>query len=272
MAPDRLPRMAPLWWTLAGLLLAMLALPWMQHDLARLWPESGPFLRRYLAAAVIGGLVGGAELVARYRDEPWQVIGSPPGLAFIALNAGAAFFALFLLEHFRHTLAAPNDGFARVMIAGFGAMVVLRSKLLTLRQPGGTDVEVGPAFVVESLLSAVNRDVDRRRAGERIDLVTAMADAFKDHDFDAVAQHLVAALLAFQGLDPEERKMLNDRVRDLVEGTGRGLPDRVRFTMVGYDYLTAFGEEAFVTAFDALNKALAAKAGPTATASPPAFG
>ena len=237
-------------------MLGMLALPWMQADLSRTWPDANPFLRRYLAVAVIGALVGAVELIARYRDEPWQVATSPPGIAFIALNAAAAFVALFLLEHFRTTLAAPTDGFVRVLIAGFGAMLILRSKLLTLKQPGGTDVEVGPAFVVDSLLSAVNRDVDRRRAGRRIDLVAAMTERFSEHQFNDVAPHLAAAVLAFQNMDAEDRKALADRVNNLTSGTERELHDRVRFTMVGYDYLTAFGEAAFATAFDALYRAV----------------
>ncbi len=52
----------------------LLPLPWPPHSLKL----------RCIAAASIGAVVGFAELVSRYRDEPWQAAGSPPGIAYIS--------------------------------------------------------------------------------------------------------------------------------------------------------------------------------------------
>lgn len=44
--------------------------------------------------AAIGGLVGFAELVSRYRDAPWRAALMPPGIMFVGVNALAALLAL----------------------------------------------------------------------------------------------------------------------------------------------------------------------------------
>jgi len=241
------------------LLAVLLALPWGQARLAeRGWPPE-TFLLRYLAVAAIGAVVGFAELLSRYRDEPWLVASSPPGRTFIAANAAAAMAALGVLEYYPEVFSPPADGLTRTLLAGFGAMLVLRSKLLTLRQPGGTDVEVGPAFVVDSLLTAVNRDVDRRRAEGRIALVTRMARRFAAHPFEHSAPHLRGALLAFQTMDAEERTRLSNTIRTMLSDPELiKLSDEVKYAMIGYDYLTAFGEQTFICAFDELERSMLA--------------
>ncbi len=256
---------APVWWSIVALLTLVLALPWSQDRLAeRGWPPE-TFLWRYLCVAAIGGVVGFAELVSRYRDEPWIVAGSPPGLTFIGANAAAALAALGLLEYYPAVFSPPADGLSRTLLAGFGAMLVLRSKLLTLRQPGGTDVEVGPAFVVDSLLTAVNRDVDRRRAERRIGLVTRMARTFSAHPFEKSAPHLKGALLAFQTMDAEERTRLSNTIRTmLTDPEVMALSNEVKYAMIGYDFLTAFGEQTFACAFEELERSILAAPVPPA--------
>lgn len=104
------------------------------------WPPASLKLR-CLTAGSIGAIVGFAELVSRYRDEPWRAAATGAGLVYIALNGAASMLALLLMEHFRKETGAPDDGVARAMLAGFGAMVVLRTKLFTVRQADGTDVD-----------------------------------------------------------------------------------------------------------------------------------
>ena len=96
-------------------------------------------------------------------------------------------------------------------------MVLLRTKLLTLRQPGGGEVEVGPAHVLDSMLNAINRDVDRRRAQSLVEKVSAQARALANHDFGAVAPHLRASLLAFQNMSADEITFLNEQIRAILE-------------------------------------------------------
>jgi hypothetical protein len=161
---------------------------------------------QYFWTAVLGLMVGFAELVSRYRDEPWRVAILPPGLVVTGLNGLARCFALFLLQTFPTELHAPSTPVPLVMLAGFGAMVVIRTKLLTVHQPGGTDVAVGPAFILDTMLSAINRDVDRRRALQRTARVAASGLISPKHPASSVAAFLIRCRRRVQQnipLDPD---------------------------------------------------------------------
>jgi hypothetical protein len=221
------------------------------------WPPHSLKLR-CLAAAGIGGAVGFAELVSRYRDEPWRSAATWPGVFFIGLNAVAALLALLLMEHFRAELNAPADGVARVLIAGFGAMVILRSKLLTVRQADGTDIAVGPALALDSLLAAVNRDIDRGRAARRHRLVTGCAEEIARYDFDTAVNFLRPSILAFQSLDPAERSALNESLTVLRNDQEiRAQPVATRYKYFFFDLLTTCGERTFLSIYDDLKRHLA---------------
>lgn len=211
-------------------------LPWPPHSLKL----------RCLAAVAIGALVGFAELISRYRDEPWQAAGSPPGLAYIALNAVGSLLGLLLMEHFPTQTAAPADGVARVILAGTGAMVVLRAKLFTVRQTDGGEIAVGPALALDQVLNAVNRDIDRRRAAHRHRLITAAAEALAPYDFIESVRFLRPALLAFQALDQNERTALNASLAELQKDPDiAAQPSTIKYKYFFFDLLTTCGERTF---------------------------
>jgi hypothetical protein len=212
-----------------------------------------PPRRDYVWTAPIGLAVGFAELVSRYRDEPWRVAWLWPGKIFILLNGLAACLALFILQHFASELHAPTDPVLRVALAGTGAMVVIRSKIFTVHQPGGTDVAVGPAFVLDSLLAAINRDVDRQRAMQRVALVATWAAKLAPHDYNTAHDFLLASLAAFQNMDVDVAKSLRAQLQQLVsDDTLKQQPNQVKYVIAGYSILTEFGDRTFTGVFTAL--------------------
>jgi len=58
-----------------------------------------PFLA-YVIVFLFGALVGIAELVSRYRDEPSKAILSIPGFLYIFVNVCAACLALYMIDIF----------------------------------------------------------------------------------------------------------------------------------------------------------------------------
>ncbi len=206
-----------------------------------------------LATLAIGAAVGFAELVSRYRDAPWQVAAMLPGRIFIAINAAVAGLALFLLTIFAEELHAPKSPVMRDIIAGTGAMVLVRSKLFTLRQPGGGDIAVGPAIMLDALLSAVNREADRRRAERRVARVAARARAFAHKPYHLALGYLTASLGAFQNLDAEVTQKLGDDLNRLDDDKVLGkLEDEVKYLIAGYAILTEIGDTAFEAIFTRL--------------------
>lgn len=123
----------------------------------------------WLAAIGLGGGVGLAELVTRYRDQPSALPRSVSFWFYILLNAGASALAFALIRVFGWTFGqtlGPARTVTQVLVAGLGAMTLFRSSLFNLKV-GDEDVGIGPSALLTSLLSVVDRSVDRRRATDR---------------------------------------------------------------------------------------------------------
>ena len=54
----------------------------------------------YVVVLVFGVGIGTAELVARYRDDPWDALGSGAARLYVALNGAAALLAYVLIVSF----------------------------------------------------------------------------------------------------------------------------------------------------------------------------
>src|ERR1051326_6179705 len=52
----------------------------------------------YVAVALLGALVGGAELVSRYRDAPARALYNVPAAVYIFLNVAASGIALAIIH------------------------------------------------------------------------------------------------------------------------------------------------------------------------------
>ena len=148
---------------------------------------------------------------------------------------------------------ANPDLVKQALMAGTGAMVIIRSKLFTIRQPGGNDVSFGPAFAVDTFLASINREVDRRRVPDRNKRVAERAHELRNYQFKLAAPFLTSALAAFQDMDEEDAKRLRDEYLALEKDANfAAYTDEVKFYLVGFDILTVFGEQAFDSMFDSL--------------------
>lgn len=214
---------------------------------------AAPAHRVWVGAGVIGMAVGFAELVARYRDAPWRAALSMPGCFYIAANGLAALSALYLISSFPESFQRPKTDTGLALMAGTGAMVAIRSKLFTIHQASGPDVAFGPAFLVDTLLAAVNREVDRGRALARIQKVARKAAALKGCRYENANDFLIASLAAFQNMDADVTKKLAEQLQALVDDPKLNRkPDEIRFWIAGYSILTEFGDQTFDAVFGAL--------------------
>jgi hypothetical protein len=129
----------------------------------------------WLGAAALGAAVGLAELVTRYRDQPSALLGSISFWIYLLMNAAASAGALGLIHLFGWDfgiLDAAARAATQVLVAGLAAMTRYRSSLFNLRI-GEEDVAIGPNAVLTSLLSVVDRAVDRHRAADRSKSIVA---------------------------------------------------------------------------------------------------
>jgi hypothetical protein len=122
-----------------------------------------------IVCVLIGALVAAGELLGRYRAFPATAITSMPGVGYILINAVAAGAAFIIATAFDWRFGFPDSTsastvtLARVLIAGFGAMALLRSSLFVFTQ-GDTKIDAGPTALLAGLRTAVDRAVDQRHA------------------------------------------------------------------------------------------------------------
>ena len=124
-----------------------------------------------LLAALIGGAIGLAELVARYRDKPLSALLSPGGLLFVFVNASASIVALIAVIATGWTFGLPAGTppsslmAVRVIVAGLGSAAVLRMSFAPAQsRSAGT----GPVSVLNGILRIADAELERKRALSRL--------------------------------------------------------------------------------------------------------
>jgi hypothetical protein len=229
--------------------------------------------RSVVWAFVFGTSVGLSEIVSRYRDEPLRAVGTPFGLIYVFVNGMLAVFALFVItrypEKFGFTAGQPVPAFLSALLAGFGSMAVMRTRLMVLKGADNKDISIGPDLVIKTLLQMVDQYVDRDRAAKRLRIVTANLGnlkilAVKLRSFRAVADYLLASLFAFQNLDEERKKQLQDIFSEYDNKPQ--VPDDIKYLAMGFVFLTVVGEKQFA---DLLNKAVEGIANLRSPVAPP---
>ncbi|NDU76234.1 hypothetical protein GWI34_26930 [Actinomadura sp. DSM 109109] len=124
-----------------------------------------------LLAALIGGAIGLAELVARYRDRPAAALLSPGGLLFVFVNASASTVALIAVTASGWTFGLPATTppaslmVVRVIAAGLGSAAVLRMSFAPAHGRGGG---TGPVALLSGILRIADGELERKRALSRL--------------------------------------------------------------------------------------------------------
>jgi len=224
---------------------------------ATLWlipPELQPPNRGLILAFLFGALLGMAEIVSRYRDEPIQALVTRYGMLYWFLNGMLGIWAFLIVWRFPAKFSLGfeprSSAFLTAVLAGFGGAAVMRARLVTLKDSSGKDLTIGPDVVIKTLLEVVDLQIDRKRAGERWAFVeTHFGDALKVYqnfggDFKRMADALQAALYSFQNLSDARRQDLAAVLKDYAERTE--IPDIVRLLAVCFVLLTVAGEQNFV--------------------------
>lgn len=210
---------------------------------------SGPVV----AAMMIGGFVGAVEILGRYRHAPLRAMLTWNGVSYIVINIGAAWAAYYLLgayDVFKTTTVAKE--LTQILTAGFGSLVFMRSSLFKVRV-GESDIGIGPAAILDTLLLVADRGVDRREAVARAQDVTELVARVKDPR--VVAKMLTTYSLALmQNVD-------NTTTKDLSEAIGKimadpEIPDPIKMDIVALRLGIVVGPDVLEAAVAALGDRL----------------
>jgi len=198
----------------------------------------------YLVLTVIfGAMVGASEIISRYRDEPYRAIFSPPGRIYMLLNGLISLAAYLLLVKYRSSVlpALGTDNILTSVVAGFGAMMFMRSKLFNFRTEGGETFSVGPDAVLTTFLSSVNRRVDRFLSAIRQEMVYQEAvTILKPKD---ASKFLEIYLTAYQNIPDEEKNLLADDIKAVLDRTD--LDDQLKLMAISFGFMNIGGYKNF---------------------------
>jgi hypothetical protein len=202
----------------------------------------------YVAVAVLGALVGMAELTSRYRDAPQSALRTFPGAVYLALNLAASTLALALIRACGWTFGASGGSvrWTQVLVAGAGAMALFRTPLFTVRA-GDREIDVGPGSLLQIFREAMDRSVDRLRAGARgLDVGKLMAGI----DYKKAYEGLIPYCLALmQNVPNEEQQKMIQAVKLLnneqIEGS-------IKVRILGLHLMNVVGPSVLTAAVEAL--------------------
>lgn len=160
----------------------------------------------YISVGFAGALVGAVELAYRYRDDPWSSFARFAGLLYVMVNAAASVLVLYVIRVLAWDFGVEGDDavdLVRILVAGFGALALFRTKLFTAAQ-GEESVAFGPSRILEMLLDISDRALDRKQATIR---GTQVAEIMAGVSFAKAYSVLpVYALGLLEGVDAEEQK------------------------------------------------------------------
>jgi hypothetical protein len=236
----------------------------------------------FVAVAAVGGLVGISELVSRYRDEPTKALFTMPAVLYVALNATAAILALGLGSSLVTEPGEPGPlgvRWALVLGCGISAMAILRSALFVVRTDG-KDLQVGLGSLVQTLLDAADRSLDRLRAEERAWTVAKLMEHLMSRETppdatgfrarlggarprerldDEIVRLVVIEAVALlpnycialtQNLDAADRETFLDAVKPLTDNTS--MSDEVKLFTLGLLIMNAVGPKVLDAAVSSL--------------------
>ncbi len=193
-----------------------------------------------IVAFLIGVLVGLAELTSRYRDRPESVFFSTPGLLYLFLNGAAAFATLCLVTMLGIDFGLKGKSpelvaWTQTLAAGFGAMAVLRSSFFSVRA-GGQDIAIGPSTVLDVILGATDRAVDRYRARARaLEAVKIMRQVSFTASQAALPTYCLALM---QNLSADDQRSL---ANEIVELRGSAMDEDVKTLILGLALMNRVG-------------------------------
>ncbi|MEO0680313.1 MAG: hypothetical protein AAF192_07845 [Pseudomonadota bacterium] len=202
---------------------AVAASPHGAASLETLWRQ----VLLYAGAALLGGGLGWAELASRYRDSPAQLTRMRSAYIYVGFNAVFSALALTLLQLGQGLGSSTNEHLQQMALAGFGGALLLRSSVARTKI-SESEVAVGPAFLVDMMLSVTDRAIDRASAAERIS-VTQRVMANVSPDF-AVKPFAAVCMAGMQNLSAEEKERIDQRLAAL---SVKGISPDVRSLIAG---------------------------------------
>jgi hypothetical protein len=194
----------------------------------------------YSIVIALGAFTGGVEIIGRYKDAPLKALKTLGGFFYVLVNVLAAVIGLLLLQSIGTNFISETDPVKRsiyeILIAGLGSLAFLRSSIFKVRF-NDIDVSVGPAALLDTLLLAADRGVDRRRGKDRAaDVASTMEKVSFDKAYPTLPPFCFALL---QNLDEDEQKAFSTQVKLVADNIA--IHPHVKSLLLGLSLMNIVG-------------------------------
>lgn len=219
----------------------------------------------YLLVAIIGGVVGAAEIMNTHRSDPFAAIQNRFSGFYIVINAAASIITLYLIDNTTivklPSFSPASQSAIEVIAAGCGAMVILRVGISV--QTSGNSLIISLGALLQPLLRAADGEVDRERA-------------YKNSIIVKEVMHGLPLQLALQSLPSmcisSLRKAPEQEVRDLGVLVGslekQDGPDEIKLLSLGNALIHIAGERFFRLQIDTFREIVGIRNSAQATKTP----
>lgn len=226
---------------IAGFLMLVLLIPYyLQTRGMTVSADTGD----YLIVIALGMLVGFVEVISRYQDAPFVTAMTWPGLFYMLVNGSVAAVALWMVRLFGWQVLpggetnAEVERWTEVIVAGLGAMAIFRSSLFVIGKEE-QEVSIGPSAILDILLNAIDKEVDRQRGKVRAQSIKSIMENIAYED--AIADLTVISKALMQNLRAEDSKKIDD-VKTQIELV-QGIDPDVRKYLLGLRIMDVVGED-----------------------------
>lgn len=191
----------------------------------------------FFGAFLLGMLTAFAEIIQKFSDEPMAALGTPQALIYHVLNGAISIFALYLLLLYEVPVATQLDKIQAVVVAGLGAMLIMRSKLFNVKA-GDKEIAFGPEQIVNVFLRFMEHSIDRIRSSARIAFIKRVMDNL---EFEHIVGYTITMLESAQALGDKKDQLIKDigelrTNQDVTDG-------QLRSYRMGFLMLNSMGED-----------------------------
>lgn len=190
----------------------------------------------YLGAFLLGAANAFTEIITKFDDDPMKAFGTVEALGYHIFNGLISVVALYLLMLNHVDTTSELGRLQAVLVAGLGSMLIMRSKLFSIKVHNEV-VSFGPEQFIKVFLSFMEQAIDRARAHSRIEFVKATMEGI---DCEQVQQYTIAMLDAPQLMPDADRAKLIARINQLCKPSTED--PQLRSYRVGFALVDAMGE------------------------------
>jgi hypothetical protein len=193
-------------------------------------------LADFALVGVFGFLVAVSELCVRYTDAPLRALRTRPAAGYMLVNVLATIAALAAMKAFdlRFGTTTDNVRWARVVIAGFGAIAFFRSSFFLGRHDSKRG---GPVRVLQALLDASDRAIARQRAFQKATGVPAIVAGLT---FAEARDALPTYCFGLMAVSDDEQREVGEQIRGLED---TDMPDTTKVEALGLVLINVVGED-----------------------------